>query len=90
MKKSDEKRFGQTAPNWFYIETSKKLLVSDYRIPENLKSDYQRYSSTFGKSTRRDSERDYRIPDNLNFDCLRRSSTFGRITRHDSDRDNSW
>lgn len=90
MKKSDEKRFGQTAPNWFYIETSKKLLVSDYRIPENLKSDYQRYSSTFGTITWYDPERDYRIPDNLKFDCLRRSSTFGRITRHDSDRDNSW
>ena len=90
MKKGDEECLGQTAPNWFYMEKCKMLLVSDYRIPENLKSDYQRYSSTFGKSTRRDSERDYRIPDNLNFDCLRRSSTFGRITRHDSDRDNSW
>lgn len=49
LKKSDETRLKSTAPNWFYMERAKKWNLPDYSIPENLKSDFQRYSSTFGR-----------------------------------------
>lgn len=49
LKKSDETRLKSTAPNWFYKERAKKWNLPDYSIPENLKSDFQRYSSTFGR-----------------------------------------
>lgn len=57
LKQIDEGR-GQTAPNWFYIEKAKKGISSNYSIPQNLKSDYQRYSRTYGKIPGFDSDRD--------------------------------
>ena len=60
LKKSDENRLGGAAPNWFYMEMAKKSILSDYNIPEDLKSDYQRYSSTFSIPALRENHDNYR------------------------------